>query len=765
VKRKVLDTYDKLNKISSNLHIETTAELKAFTNGSLSNESILVVLRKIHELLNDLKYKHYHLGYAKIAPSEELSIFLKKNRGVFRYNSKHHLLIFLKANMSRTEKNSYLESTDDSELKDALEIISKGIGKLNSNKLISKLSTTDTLVGDALVSVFENTLPRINKSISKDDTFLSESIREIFRKQITDNPAQGKDNFFNEQFDSLKPYLKTTTTYYNVIALDLINTAFDDKKISVYQYLTLLVLDQYSHQINNRYTLKKNILNIKDSHNIAPHELKSLTNCLSPEEATKINIMASSLFKVTDFSLLERIKTKSIAVGGGKGGVGKSLTSSNLALYYASKGLKVGLVDVDPLSDIATIFGLITPKQVAKTSGAMLGFKHADKIDEHTTNIGKNLDLLFGKVKLDQNDSQLLIKKILLQYLAEIDEKYDLVIFDMPAGNRIMDNMIFTQLIDNFIIVTNPEPSAHESAGGYIKNLLETNPDINIHIWHNKFQENKVSEFDPRTVIANYNNNSEYQPERRITNREATNISDIGFIPFDNALTINNDKPNILIDVCENMIDILNVIKENIGDENTEIYRELKDSLNLAITSYNKFREYFKGALFSSISTPFNSVNRATKQFLEIANKSNQAIPTLQKNLGVFLFYSSLFNLFQSEKISKLIYSHIPMLSKNTRDRHTQIMKLLSNKDPVDKLVKTLLPVVNKQVESISTTYQMKQLIFNDPDIYENILRSLINNILYKGLGFIVSLNYRKSSTAFKKAANNLLRNTSAKLP
>src|SRR3954464_3288638 len=48
-----------------------------------------------------------------------------------------------------------------------------------------------------------------------------------------------------------------------------------------------------------------------------------------------------------------------IAVGGGRGGVGKSLVASNLAVYFAQLGKQVVLVDADPTgSNLHTQFGL-----------------------------------------------------------------------------------------------------------------------------------------------------------------------------------------------------------------------------------------------------------------------------------------------------------------------------------------------------------------------------------------------------------------------
>src|SRR5437868_12445444 len=48
-----------------------------------------------------------------------------------------------------------------------------------------------------------------------------------------------------------------------------------------------------------------------------------------------------------------------LAVGGGRGGVGKSLIAQNLAVYFAQLGKSVALVDCDPTgANMHTQFGL-----------------------------------------------------------------------------------------------------------------------------------------------------------------------------------------------------------------------------------------------------------------------------------------------------------------------------------------------------------------------------------------------------------------------
>ncbi|MEZ4301737.1 MAG: helix-turn-helix domain-containing protein [Polyangiaceae bacterium] len=55
-----------------------------------------------------------------------------------------------------------------------------------------------------------------------------------------------------------------------------------------------------------------------------------------------------------------------IAVGGGRGGVGKTLLSVNLAVYFAQLGREVVLCDADPFgSSMYTVLGLVAPPMVS----------------------------------------------------------------------------------------------------------------------------------------------------------------------------------------------------------------------------------------------------------------------------------------------------------------------------------------------------------------------------------------------------------------
>tara|TARA_B100001248_G_scaffold262698_1_gene261089 strand:+ start:21229 stop:22173 length:945 start_codon:yes stop_codon:yes gene_type:complete len=152
-----------------------------------------------------------------------------------------------------------------------------------------------------------------------------------------------------------------------------------------------------------------------------------------------------------------------IAVGGGKGGIGKSFLSSNLA-FALSRHASVCIIDLDlGASNLHTCFGI---KSVNNTLSEYL-YSNLSLLDVIQTTPYPRLDFISGfhdnlevaqinkhKVMKLQNDIQSL--------------PYDYVILDLGAGSNFSTVSFFLSAHTS-LIVTTPDPTSVENAYRFLK--------------------------------------------------------------------------------------------------------------------------------------------------------------------------------------------------------------------------------------------------------------------------------------------------------
>ncbi|MHB1407730.1 MAG: MinD/ParA family protein [Desulfitobacteriaceae bacterium] len=174
-------------------------------------------------------------------------------------------------------------------------------------------------------------------------------------------------------------------------------------------------------------------------------------------------------------------KMRVISVTSGKGGVGKTNFTVNLALALADYGLRVIIMDGDlGLANVDIAFG-ITPRYTMEH--LLAGEK---SIEEILMTGPKGVGILPGGSGIQElanlDRTQLLH---VLSNLGRLEKLADILIIDTGAGlGHIVLN--FLRASDDVILVTTPEPTALTDAYGLLKALRLERQDLQVNIVINK---------------------------------------------------------------------------------------------------------------------------------------------------------------------------------------------------------------------------------------------------------------------------------------
>lgn len=176
-----------------------------------------------------------------------------------------------------------------------------------------------------------------------------------------------------------------------------------------------------------------------------------------------------------------------IAVTSGKGGVGKSSTSINLALQFRKKGKRVIILDSDfGLANIEVMFGVIPQYNLGDIM--FRGKELKEVITEGPEGVGfiSGGSGIAKLVNLDKEQIKRLVNK-----LSELDEMADVIIIDTGAGisESVME---FLTASPETILVTTPEPTSITDSYALLK-ALSMNEDYNMRENRIRMLANKVS--------------------------------------------------------------------------------------------------------------------------------------------------------------------------------------------------------------------------------------------------------------------------------
>ena len=154
-----------------------------------------------------------------------------------------------------------------------------------------------------------------------------------------------------------------------------------------------------------------------------------------------------------------------VSVGGGKGGVGKSLVAASLGIEFARRGYRVVLVDCDlGGANLHTCLGLDPP---GRTLSDFVN-RRVERIEDVLVATGiPNLSLLSGALdQLDAANPNHGQKTRLIRHLQSMEA--DFAILDLGAGTQ-KNTLDFFLLADHKVLVLVPEHSAVENAHRFVK--------------------------------------------------------------------------------------------------------------------------------------------------------------------------------------------------------------------------------------------------------------------------------------------------------
>lgn len=175
------------------------------------------------------------------------------------------------------------------------------------------------------------------------------------------------------------------------------------------------------------------------------------------------------MFPESSAASVETRAPKVLAIGGGKGGVGKTCFAVNVSVEIASKGWRVVLFDADlGCSNVEAVLGVHTPVKLDQFFHQK-GGKCLDRL--LLTTQYENLRLVPGTTGLvEAANPKFQQKMTLIRQLGELDA--DLVVVDLDAGSHLNTLDFFLMGETSGVVVITPEKTSIDNAFKFLRAAL-----------------------------------------------------------------------------------------------------------------------------------------------------------------------------------------------------------------------------------------------------------------------------------------------------
>jgi flagellar biosynthesis protein FlhG len=167
-------------------------------------------------------------------------------------------------------------------------------------------------------------------------------------------------------------------------------------------------------------------------------------------------------------------KTRIITITSGKGGVGKTNVSVNMALAYARLGKKVVVMDADlGLANVNVMLNMIPQFNLYHVIRKQKTMREIMVDTEYGISIVAGASGFSKIANLNEQERQEFIDEL------ETLSNADIIIIDTSAG--VSDNVLdFIAAADDAVIITTPEPTAITDAYGIIKIIATEIDNLNM---------------------------------------------------------------------------------------------------------------------------------------------------------------------------------------------------------------------------------------------------------------------------------------------